>query len=173
MFRALRSAPILIAAGLLSLLLLLAGCSPILPGSNPTPALAPREIPEKLGHTAIDPGAFTGMVIVKFVEGSDVRLRNGKLVSSVARLDELDQVLTLFPVDQIERQFAQDEDQIARGQAELEAGTGQDVADLNLYYRLAIQDRADAEALIDALNALPLVELAYPETSPAPPPQLP
>jgi hypothetical protein len=44
------------------------------------------------------------------------------------------------------------------------------MADLNLYYRLNIELDINPEALIDALNALPIVEIAYPEPLPPPPP---
>lgn len=144
----------------------------IIPAGSPT--LQPRDVPDKPEHTALDLDTFTGIIIVKFIEGADIRLRNGKLVSvSTGAIAELDQIFARFPLEKIERLFTQPEDEIAKEQAEMEANTGEDLPDLNLYYRLKIQDKSDGEALIDALNDLTIVELAYPEATPAPPPQQP
>ena len=153
--------------------LLQAGCKPGQPASTqaPAPTLKPRLVPQKPLHTEIDMGTFSGVIVIKFVEGSDIRLRAGKLVSlSSGSVDELDELFVRFPLDALERQFSQPEDQLAREQAALETETGEDLADLNLYFRLTLKNKADGAALIDALNALPIVELAYPEPAPAPPP---
>jgi hypothetical protein len=133
--------------------------------------LKPGEVPDKPEHTALDLETFTGIIIVKFVEGADIRLRNGKLVSlSTGEVSELDQLFTSFPLESIERLYTQPEDEIATEQAQMEASTSEEVPDLNLYFRLKIQDKSQGEALIDGLNKLSIVELAYPEAGPAPPP---
>ncbi|MCJ7722708.1 MAG: hypothetical protein MUP03_01100 [Anaerolineales bacterium] len=172
MFRDKLLISILIAGVFFSLLT--AGCKPGQPASTqaPAPTLKPRLVPQKPLHTEIDMGTFSGVIVIKFVEGSDIRLRAGKLVSlSNGSVDELDELFARFPLDALERQFSQPEDQLAREQAALETETGEDMADLNLYFRLTLKNKADGAALIDALNALPIVELAYPEPAPAPPPQ--
>ncbi len=150
--------------------LLLPGCSASLPDKRPP--LKPRDLPDKPEHTEIGPLTFGGIIVVKFSEGSDVRLRNGKLVSlSNASVEDVNQLFDQYPLSNIERQFTQPEQEIAKEQEQLEIETGEDVPDLNLYYRLFLQNPGDAEALIDGLNKLEIVELAYPDITPAPPPQ--
>jgi hypothetical protein len=153
--------------------LLLAGCKPGQPASTQStaPTLKPRLVPQKPLHTEIDVGTFSGVIVIKFIEGSDIRLRYGKLVSlSNGSVDELDELFARFPLDALERQFSQPEDQLTQEQAALETETGEDLADLNLYFRLTMKNKAGGAAFIDALNALPIVELAYPGPAPVPPP---
>jgi len=110
-------------------------------------------------------------VAVKFNEGTDIRLRDGKLVSlSTGSLSSLDAALERYGVTAIERQFSQPEEQFAREQAEIEKETGQDIPDLNLYFRLRLRDAGQAQGLLTALAKLPVVETAYLEASPVPPP---
>jgi len=149
--------------------LLLTGCKAS--STNDRPPLKPRAVPDKPEHTQVDPLLFGGGIVVKFIEGSNVRLRNGKLTSlSNSPMEDVNKLFDQYPLTGIERQFTQPEEEIAAEQKQLEEENGTDVPDLNLYYRLILQNPADAEALIDGLNKLDIVELAYPETSPAPPP---
>jgi hypothetical protein len=153
--------------------LLLTGCNNVSDDSTQdNPPLKPRDIPDKPAHTEIDPLTFSGIVVVKFIERSDIRLRGGKLVSLAnGSVKELDALFAQFILAKIERQFTQPEEEIADEQKQLEAESGEDMPDLNLYYRLTLHNPADAEALIDGLNKLTIVELANPELAPAPPPQ--
>jgi len=153
----------------LLVLLLLTGCSAS--QTNTRVSLTPRDVPHKPEHTEIDPLTFGGVVVVKFVEGSGIRLRDGKLISLAnASTIDVDALFVQYPLTGIERQFTQPEEEIAEEQKELEDETGEDMPDLNLYYRLMLQNPEDAEALTDGLNKLDVVELAYPEYKPAPPP---
>jgi len=111
------------------------------------------------------------LVVVKFAEGTDIRLRDGKLVSlSSGSIPELDKLFEKYPITSIERQFTQSEEEIAQEKADLESQTGEDIPDLNLYFRINIKNRKDAESLLASLSALPIVETAYFEALPAPPP---
>lgn len=123
---------------------------------------------------SVDSNNSTGdaaIVVVKFKEGTDIRLREGKLVSlSAGPLLELDTLLTQYAVEKIERQFTQPEEEIAQEQATLEIESGKDIPDLNLYFRLFLQNLEEADEFLEKLNSLEIVETAYMEASPAPPP---
>jgi serine protease len=139
-----------------------------------SPSLQNPSVPNAPTQTDLEMDSFTGTIILKFVEGTDIRLRDGKLVSiSSGAVAELDQILDRFPLAKIERLFTQPEEEIAKEQTEMEAETGENLPDLNLYFRLTVQDKTEGKALIDALNNLPIVEQAYSEGVPAPPLQSP
>jgi hypothetical protein len=144
------------------------------PRPDDPPALEPPSVSDSPTLTNPDQNASDRILILKFVEGSDIRLREGKLVSiSSGAVEELDEIFTRFPPVEIERLFTQPEEQIAKEQADMEAETGEDLPDLNLYFRVTVKSASDRGALMDALNSLPIVERAYPEAAPAPPPQRP
>jgi serine protease len=110
---------------------------------------------------------------VKFREGSDVRLLDGRLTSrpgvdvAAVRL-----ALGLVPGLTVERLFSQPEAELQSDLEGIEAVSGDDVADLNLYFRLRVP-AVQAQGLLRALAALPVVETAYVEPPPAPPPATP
>jgi hypothetical protein len=128
-------------------------------------------------------------IVIKFQEGTRVRLRNGKLavlprtareskdlaMSGVGGARVLDDVLALQAilesdsrVQGIERLFSGlSEDFLARWKSSGEAASGQQLADLDLYYevRLPADTRlAEIESLVKALNDFSSVEIAYAET---------
>jgi hypothetical protein len=108
---------------------------------------------------------------VKFRDGTAVRLRNDQLVSrGGADLSDLQAVLSRYPGLRIERLFTRPEEDLEQERVRAEAATGRQQPDLNLYYRLLLPAGADAEALLSDLNALPIVEVAYAEPLPQPPP---
>jgi serine protease len=156
--------------------LFLQGCSPAQIDTDPadSPSLKQPSVPNTPAQTDLEMDNFNGIIILKFVEGTDIRLRDGKLISMTSgAVAELDQIFARFPLAEIARLFTQPEEEIAKEQAEMETQTGENIPDLNLYFRLIVQDKADGEALIDALNSLSIVELAYPEPIAAPPPKQP
>ncbi len=79
-------------------------------------------------------------------------------------------MLSAYPGLEVRRLFSRPEEVLSQEKARIEAKSGREQADLNLFYRLILEPGADAEKLIDELNALPVVELAYPEPLPQPPP---
>ncbi|HJV08561.1 MAG TPA: hypothetical protein VJ653_02745 [Acidimicrobiales bacterium] len=110
-------------------------------------------------------------VQVKFVEGADVRLRNGKLVSPSGRdLTPLTQLLARYPGTAIERLFQRPEADLAAEKAAAEARTGRPQPDLNLWYLLRVPGAGRADALITELKRLAIVEDASRAPGPAPPP---
>ena len=154
----------------LSLVLLAANVSPtIAQTTRPQINLAPRYVPVKPAHTKIVGSQSHGAVEVKFVEGSTYRLRNGNITT--LRSDPLGGIKAVFqnhPVRKIERLFTLSEDEIEADRLETQTLSNEQMPDLNLWYQLTVEEGTDAEALIDALNALPEVEIASPALLPAP-----
>lgn len=119
----------------------------------------------KPAHTQIRPEAVPGVVNIKFAEGSAVRLRNGTLQSLIGK--ELSAVYGILGQKaDVKRTHTQSEKEIEDMWRQAQ-GLGGDVKlpDFNLYYqaKLASKDPAELARVIDALNALDIVELAYPQ----------
>ena len=140
---------------------------------GPSRSLLPRSVPTKPKQTTISAFEKSGFVHLKFREGTLVRLRGQRFVSLGGDdLDAVNAVLKSQPGGvRLSRLFdARTEPDQAAEKRRLEVSSGREQADKNLYYRVRLAKNAEAAALIDALNALPIVEIAYPEPLPAPPP---
>ncbi len=126
--------------------------------------LEPRFVPVKPTRTEITEGFSRTEAHLKFVQGSQVRLRDSAFVSlGDDDLTGLHAVLAAFPEVVPSRLFsARSEDELSREKARLEAKSGREQGDKNLYFLLTYPESTDAEALLDALNALAIVEIAYP-----------
>jgi serine protease len=121
----------------------------------------PRHPPEKPARTRLGPSDDPGRVVIKFAEGSGLR-------SVAAAAGELRRAG--LPSRALRRLFHQAASELdARRAAGEQRGT-RALADLNLYFELAVPPSLDTGALCDALNELPLVELALPGRLPLPPP---
>lgn len=120
----------------------------------------------------VDPEAHEpAQVVVKFAEGSNVRLKAGRLVSP-ARVD-LSRVQDLVANRRIESFFAGLERELATVQKDIEAlqpAGARPGPDLQSYYLVSSNGHDDSRRLIARLNALDIVELAYPKERPSPPP---
>jgi serine protease len=144
--------------------------------------LIPREPARKEQMLSASPGTTLNHIVVKFQEGTQTRLRNGLLVAlersqrENERLDALglepvyvehdlatvQELVRAAPgVTRLRRLFTPGEQVLAEIRRLGEARSGRELADLDLYYRIDFQPGADVGALVDALNALPSVELAY------------
>jgi len=131
--------------------------------------LLPRPLREKPAHSELWPGLRPDLLVVKFVDAAAVRLRDGRLRSTVGVSTRTANALTVDAPDvTVSRLFTRSEDELARDRAEAEARSGRAMADLDGYYALHLPggDPARAEALLDALNALDVVEIAYAEPVP-------
>ncbi len=139
-----------------------------------TPSLTPRHTTVKPDHAVVPPGRSDDVLVLKLREGTQVRLRGGRFVSR-GRDDvgPLNSVLRGVSGLRLERLFSRDEEVLAREKARVEAKSGRRQADKNLYYRVRTGRGVSLPALIDALNALDIVEIAYAAPRPAPPPQTP
>jgi len=125
------------------------------------------------------PDAKAARLIVKFKEGSAVRMRAGRIVSSIgtaaveADLRAVEAALSARKVT-LARLFVElRDDQLAELKARGEARSGEVLPELALYHQVpasAFASAAQIEQLRSELIALDSVELAYVEPEPAPPP---
>ncbi len=131
--------------------------------------LIPRHVPEKPEVSRLWPGLRDDLIIVKFVEGDAVRLRDGRLVSLTnGDLADANRLLAENPELALRHLFSRPEEGLERDRLRAEARSGNQMADLNNYYAVTLAEpgAARTEALLDALNALPEVEIAYAEPIP-------
>lgn len=154
----------------LGLILLVTSFVPITAQAAPVGnILASRWVPSKPAHTKIMEWQSQTVIEIKFAEGTSYRLSGGRMTSlGNDNLAALQAALKQHPLQSIERLFTQPEQEISAEKISLEAASNEQMPDLNLWYRFTVQDGTNAEALIDALNAMPEVEIAYPATLPSP-----
>jgi len=106
----------------------------------------------------------TSRIVVKFVEGHAVRLRDGRFACATLAVAPANEIAGR--ATSIERVFLRGEDELEAERAAILARKPaglDDPADLNNYYRLAFADGVAGTAGMDDLNALECVEVAFPE----------
>jgi serine protease len=154
---------------------------------KPSPARARATI-AKPERSVLSTSDRPDVLVVKFHEGTKVRLRGGLLTAADARalsaqetrrrervkLDDATIMSDLATVNsfvagagyQVDRLFGRPEEALEAEQQRGETRLNEELADLNLYYLLttANPDRAAAEVLLDRLNELDSVERAYAES---------
>jgi len=143
------------------------------PLSTPGHSLRPRVFRTPPSRTVIKPWQSSERIILKFAEGSEVRLRNGHLVSLTGHdLKSVNQVFAHANIrgSAIRPLIDRPEGLLANEKAAGEKRSGKQLADLSLYYLLETGLNQNPEQICDALNALDLVESAFPQDLPAPPP---
>jgi serine protease len=142
-------------------------------------ALKPRALPAKRAAAAPSQQLYDAEIIVKFKEGTHVRLRSGALKFDAGALVGNEPALlarhglaagkvagdvgaanALLAPLAIARHFDRPEADLDRDKALGEAAIREELADLNLYFRARVDPTAQA-ALIAQLNALDSVEIAY------------
>ena len=143
------------------------------PASSENIKLKPRAIPVKSFNTAINPQIKISHVVVKFRDNNQVRKSGDKLISKAgtAALVESNNKLNLYlGTDRMRRLFENmTESKLDMKREALQLNSKTELADLNNYYRIEISDYQDAENLINDLNALDEVEIAFfkPTSEPA------
>jgi hypothetical protein len=108
-------------------------------------------------------------VVVKFAEGTDIRASKGTLVAP----RDLAPVLAVLGQRAVRPFFTVGEEALRALRARVLAATAAGTtppADLSLYAIVSTRDLDDSRALIQALHALPEVELAYARERATPPP---
>jgi hypothetical protein len=149
------------------------------------PILRRRAIFPKPANTVVDSNkADPGLIVLKFHEGTHVRLRSGELKCDPRSLTADEKALltrvdltpeqvsadleTLNYLNQqttnrfIARMFLESEEVLAGNKAQGEAMSGDELADLDLYYYLSPNpDPTIVGSFIDWLNGLRSVEIAY------------
>lgn len=125
--------------------------------------------------------AYRNSIDIKFVEGSGIRARGGRAMvvdslvkgrSPHADLAALNGLLARTRRSTAVPMHSVAEETLSQWKQDGEAATGEELPDLNLWQQLFVEVDSDAElaALVNALNALPIVELAQATPLPAPPP---
>ncbi|MBN1356080.1 S8 family serine peptidase [bacterium] len=132
-------------------------------------ALVPRAVFSQNPDQVIRSCERWDLLVVKFVEGSGVRLRAGRLISRTdADMSEISDMIAAYPDTRIARLFQRPEELYEMEKRSGERMTGRELADLNLYYAFGPATRQAATEILNALNRLDIVEVAYPEPVPEP-----
>ncbi len=130
-----------------------------------------RAVPIKPSAVSISREAKISRVIVKFKEGSEVRFRQGKLAGKsgqAVQINEAEAILSPYLSGKFNRLINKSEQELERNKAVYEAASGVQLADMNLYYKIDVTDIMSAERLVNDLNRLDIVEIAYIEPVPEP-----
>nr|MBN2276983.1 S8 family serine peptidase [candidate division Zixibacteria bacterium] len=128
--------------------------------------LKQRVTPVKPVSIKISPQADIAGVVVKFKEGSSVRLRDNAFISLKRRsVVELNSLLDKYKAggNRISRLIEKSEEAVEKEKITCEMASGQRLADFNLYYRIDISSPSEAEEIVNSLNRLDIVEIAYAE----------
>lgn len=132
--------------------------------------LEPRFVPPKKLFNTLRPGLDrTDRIVVKFREGTQIRLRNGTLTSLDPSVDlrGLEDFIGHYPSISLARHFNRGEEALDLAKNRGQARTGKQLANLNLYYQLHLPQSNDpaglAQSVLDEMNALSLVEIAFAE----------
>ena len=151
-------------------------------------ALKQRVVRPKPARTVINPAkARADVIVLKFREGTRIRERAGLLEADLINLSDAEERLlqradlprqrlfqelawingAIAPNSNrfVTRLFTRPEDELTAEKLQGEARIGEELADLNLYHYILITDAKpdETERLIDQLNALAVVEIAYPQ----------
>jgi len=106
-------------------------------------------------------------VIVKFDDAYRVRFENNRLSAVSPEIDAANAHLAPYLNGRLRRLFHNiATGEINKFQGHLQNKTGRELADLNNYYQIDISSVSEAERLLNQLNALDLVELAYAQPIP-------
>jgi hypothetical protein len=130
-----------------------------------------RLVPAKPTRGEMSKAATTNRVVVKFREGSGIRLRGGDLVAAPGTdLTELRNTLLGAGITpgQMRRLHARPERELDDERAAAKRRSGRDLADLNLYYVVKLAPGANAAGVAERLNRSPTIEFAEPELKPSP-----
>ena len=112
----------------------------------------------------VSPEADILRVIVKFNESTGVRLRNNKLVSNKGlSLKAVNDIIKPYTDGRLSRLLPVPEEKLAKSKSIYEAKSGHQLADFNLYYKIDVSSASEVESLVNRLNKLDIVEIAYPE----------
>ena len=146
--------------------------------AKPSPSgneLAPRAVVPKPPVTRINPDAEVSHMVVKFKDDSEVRYRGGSLVSMRGTsVHEAEVVLSPYLNTRFRRLFQSlPEARLDRDRQALQLKAERQLADLNSYYRIEVSSPAEAEQIVNDLNALNMIEIAYFEPMPEPADDIP
>lgn len=109
---------------------------------------------------------------VKFAQGSGVGLVNGRLSSAAHGRGSVLDALTARagPIATVEPLFRASPAALVSATKDAQQRSGRALADLSQWYRLQLRPGQDPARVVDQLNAMALVEIAYPAPLPVPSP---
>lgn len=153
---------------------LLAACLAlaIAPAAIAATAPAAYSPPLKPAKTTLGRYDSREFIEVKFAQGSSVGLVNGRLSSATHGRGSVLDALTAGagPVATVEPLFRASPATLASTTKDAQQRSGRALADLSQWYRLRLRPGQDPARVIDQLNAMALVEIAYAAPLPAPSP---
>jgi len=157
-------------AGAILLLTNTTGEARQLPSVSSDLPLIERQIAAKPVETKISAGVDIAHVVVKFSDRYEIRLRDDRLVSRQGLpATDAENILQAYLDGGMSRLLREvPESKLDRDREALQIRTGYELADMNGYYRIQVAGAGEAEAIINQLNALDMVELAYFQPSPEP-----
>jgi len=161
--------PALSLAALCAVLMLTAADGPRLAvvGNTDPGYLVPRQPAVKSSQVRVGSGAEIERVVVKLVEGSRGRLGGGRIYSEGGNdVGEVNRIISQHARGAIRRLAQKSPVAIERERYRLERKTGHQLADMNNYFAIPVSSAAEAQELVNRLNRLPQVEIAYPEPRP-------
>jgi serine protease len=123
--------------------------------------------------TVVKPWQSSERIIIKFAEGTAVRLHDGDFTGLHGlNLGNVKSVLVRHGVRlaKIQPLFKRPEYLLAAEKIRGEQRSGRKLADLSLYYTASLERNANVAAICDALNVLEVIESAVPAPLDAPPP---
>lgn len=129
--------------------------------------LVRRQPAVKSSPVSISPDANIERVIVKLVEGARGRLAGGRIHSLGGKeTGEINRIISQNSRGLIRRLTRKAPDRVESERLLLEKKTGHRLADMNNYFVIPVSSAAEAENLVNLLNRLPQVEIAYAEPRP-------
>ncbi|MBV9950309.1 MAG: S8 family serine peptidase [Acidimicrobiia bacterium] len=124
--------------------------------------------------TRLGAGGSSTRIDVKFREGSGLRLLGGAVARGrAADAREVRTALGGVAGWRAERLVSEPEAAVTADRERAEERSGRRQADLNLWYRVTVPAGTDVASVVDRLNALDAVEVAYAEPQASPPPTTP
>jgi hypothetical protein len=129
--------------------------------------LIPRQPAQKSSSVSISPEAQIDRVIVKLISGARGRLADGKLHSLGGKnLSGLNNILENKSLRSIRRLTGKAPEAVEREKFIFENRCGHQLADMNNYFSIGVSSAAEAEDLVNRLNRLAEIEIAYAEPQP-------
>lgn len=137
--------------------------------------LAAYSAPRKPVATTLGRYDSRELIEIKFREGSDLRLVDGRLSSDkLGRVPVLDGLSgPAGPIASVEPLFQAAPAALASLTQAAQRQSGRRLADLSQWYRIRLRPDQDLARVVDRLNALSIVEIASPAPLPMPPPLSP
>ncbi len=152
-----------LALAVTTLLLTASGLHAAAPGP-----LAPRQPWIKAEHTRVGATHAKGVIYVKFLDDSPVSLR---AASPVTDLDGDERAaIDALPIARWRAVYDLPEARLEQLRADAQRSLGRSLADMTTEFFAFIDDDADTAEVIDALNALDIIEIALPMPKPVAPP---